>query len=262
LDLIKDKIDMKFYDSWIAWYIKDQALFNNTIGKYVSTLKTFLHWATEREYNTKAVFMKFKVPKDDADIVYLSENELMSLYAFDFSKNKRLEQVRDTFCFGCFTGLRYSDIANLKEENIKEDSIRINIQKTRDKMVIPLNDFSSELLARYDNKLPVISNQKTNIYLKEIGEQAGLDSSVIITRYRGAETIELKEPKYKFLSSHTARRTFVTLSLEKGMRAETVMSITGHKEYKTFKKYIKITNKVKLVEMQRVWNKEPELKAV
>ena len=75
-----------------------------------------------------------------------------------------------------------------------------------------------------------------------------------IVKYRGAEKVEFIEPKYKFIGTHTARRTFVTLSLEKGMRPETVMSITGHKDYNTFKKYIKLTDKVKLAEMNNIWS--------
>ena len=112
--------------------------------------------------------------------------------------------------------------------------------------------------------MPVISNQKTNEHLKELGKLEGIeiDEPIVLTKFRGTKEIQIKKPKYEFLSSHTARRTFVTLSLEKGMRPETVMSITGHKEYSTFKKYIKITNKVKLVELKRIWNNVPKLIAV
>ena len=92
---------------------------------------------------------------------------------------------------------------------------------------------------------------------------AEIDEPIILTKYRGAEEVKYEKSKWEFLSSHCGRRTFVTLSLEKGMRAETVMAITGHKSYKTFKKYIKITSKVKVVEMKQIWNKEKKvLKAV
>lgn len=73
-------------------------------------------------------------------------------------------------------------------------------------------------------------------------------------KYRGSERIENALPKHDIITTHTARRTFVPLSLEKGMRPETVMAITGHKDYKTFKKYIKITSKVKNVEMNQIWS--------
>lgn len=93
-----------------------------------------------------------------------------------------------------------------------------------------------------------------NYYLKDIAQECELNEIIRLTKYRGVQKVETIEPKYKLITTHTARRTFVTLSLEKGMRAETVMSITGHKDYHTFKKYIKLTDKVKMVEMNEIWN--------
>jgi len=259
-----EKIDMKFHENLLAYYITELKHLNSSIGKSITHLKTFLHWATERGYNTNTAFLKFKIFKTDADIIYLTEKELMRLYELDLGGNKRLEQVRDVFCFGCFTGLRYSDIFQLKKGNVKGEEIHFTTVKTNDKLIVPLNDYAKEILKKYDCSLPVISNQKTNAYLKEIGkmEDMELDEQIVLTKKRGGEDLEFIEPKYNFVSTHTARRTFVTLSLEKGMRPEVVMSITGHKDYKTFKKYIKLIPKVKLVEMKRVWHREPLLKAV
>jgi integrase len=101
----------------------------------------------------------------------------------------------------------------------------------------------------------IISNQKTKEYLKLIAKDAELNELVSVVNYSGARKIENFYPKRELVTTHIARRTFVTLALEKGIRPEVVMSITGHKDYKTFKKYIKITDKVKLVEMNRFWIK-------
>ena len=221
-----------------------------------------LNWATDRKYNTNFDYTKFKVISATADIVYLTEKELMKIYMLDLSNNKRLEQVRDAFCFGCFTGLRHSDFSSVKKANIKGEVIQMASFKTKDRLEVPLNDFSNAILKKYDYQIPSISNQKFNDYIKEIGKLAEVNEPVILTKYKGAEEVKFEKPKWQFLSSHCARRTFVTLSLEKGMRAETVMEITGHKNYYTFKRYIKITSKVKQVEMKQVWNKEAELKAV
>jgi integrase len=250
-----ETIDMIFYEKIMAYYIKDLGLLNNTTGKYISALKTFMHWATERKYNENLSFVKFKAINTCADIIYLTEDELMKIYELDLKKSKRLEQVRDAFCFGCFTGLRHSDISAVKKANIKGENIIMTSFKTREQIEVPLNDFSKDILKKHDFKLPIISNQKFNNYLKEIGKLADITDPIILTKYRGAEAVKYEKPKWEFLSSHCGRRTFVTLSLEKGMRAETVMSITGHKSYKTFKKYIKITSKVKVVEMKAVWKK-------
>lgn len=260
------RIDQNFYEKFILYLqqdvtkVKPIAHLNNTAGKYISSLKTFLKWATDQGLTTSGAFHRFKVFHDEADIIYLTWEELLHLYKFDFSKQLHLHQTREAFCFGCFTGLRYSDGARLTKENIKGDYLQLNTQKTRDRLTIPLNEYAKEILKRNNYQLTVTTNQDTNRNLKDIGEQAGLKDPVMIVKYRGTEEVRIAEPKYNLITTHTARRTFVTLSLEKGMRAETLMQITGHKSFKTLKKYIKITDKVKTLEMDRVWKQEPEKK--
>lgn len=254
-----ETIDITFFDKLLLFYMNEMGLLNNTIGKYISTLKTFLNWATERGYNSKHDFKRFKAFKEDADIVFLEYEELMRLFNMNLEEKPRLERVRDAFCLGCFTGLRFSDIKQLKPEDIKKDIIIIKSYKTKETLRIPLNQFALSIIEKYIKEpkfLHVISNQKMNDYIKELCELAEITEAITLTKFRGVERIETTKPKYQLVSTHTARRTFVTLSLEQGMRPEIVMQITGHKSYKVFKKYIKITDRVKDSEMKRVWDRE------
>jgi integrase len=146
----------------------------------------------------------------------------------------------------------------LRKEHITEHAILIKTYKTRSTVNVPLREEAKQIIKKYEDApgfLPVITNQKTNLYLKELCQKAKIDESITIVKYRGAQRIEVTEPKYRFISSHTARRTFVTLSLEAGVRPELVMSVTGHKSYKIFKKYIKLTDKVVKNEFHRAWDK-------
>jgi len=132
----------------------------------------------------------------------------------------------------------------------------VNTYKTRAVVKTPLRTEARAIINRHMGKpnfLPTITNQKSNAYLKELGKLAGIDEPTRNIQYRGSQRIETVKPKYEYLSTHTGRRTFVTLSLEAGARPEIVMEITGHKSYKTFKKYIKITERVVEKEMQRIW---------
>jgi len=255
-----EKIDFNFYELFTNYLLNDCKLVNNTIGTNISQLKNFLSWSTEMKYNSNLFFKdkKFKASQKASEIICLTNEELFRIYDLDLTKNKKLKNLRDSFCFGCFTGLRFSDISAIRKNNVFEDDLIIITQKTKEQIEVPLNEFALSILDRNDYKLPVVSNQKTNEYLKELGKLANLNESIKITKFRGAERIEIVEPKYNFISSHTARRTFVTLSLEKGMNAEEVMEITGHKNYKTFKKYIALTSKVKKIAMKRAWNRTPE----
>lgn len=260
-DLTFDRINLQFYESFTSYLINSKKLLNNSVGNYVKTVKSFMNFAHENEFCKNAQdFKKFKVFKEDAELIYMTEEEIMKLVYLKEGMTDKLRTVRDNFCFACFTGLRYSDISILKPENIKEDVLLIKTEKTRDFLQIPLNRFAKDILSRNGGSLPKLaSNQKTNDYLKELGELAGIDEMIHIVKYRGVEKVEFIEPKYKFICTHTARRTFVTLCLEKGMRPETVMSITGHKDYKTFKKYIKLTDKVKMLEMNKIWGTEMQI---
>ena len=136
----------------------------------------------------------------------------------------------------------------------------IRTQKTKDPLKIPLNSYSKAILQKYEGKPSQLSQQKFNAYVKELGQLCGIDEPTEIIKYVAGKRIEKTVPKYELLSSHTGRRTFITLSLEKGMRAETVMKISGHKDTKTLMRYVRITDKIKETEMLRIWNDAPLLK--
>jgi len=232
-ELTFDRINQQFYESFVSYMMQTHKSLNNTIGNYIKTIKAFINFCVDRGYcQANSEVSKFKVFREDGELIYLSEDELFRIINLELSSEK-LKVVRDNFCFACFTGLRYSDISKLKSENIKDNYLEIKTEKTRDFLRIPLNQHAKAILYKNNGMLPkLFSNQKMNDYLKELGELAEINESILIIKYRGIEKVEFLGPKYNFISSHTARRTFVTLSLEKGMRPETVMSITGHKDYK------------------------------
>ena len=139
--------------------------------------------------------------------------------------------------------------------------LNLKTEKTKDILSIPLNDYAMEIIDRHriDDKvhLPVIiTNQKMNEYLKELGELAKINEIIEQHRYSGNNKKTTTTEKYNLITTHTARRTFVTLALEKGFRPEVVKEMTRHKNYATFKRYIKITNQVKKEEMNRLWGKQ------
>jgi len=272
-------IKQDFYQKIQEYFVNDLKLLNNTNGNYIKTFKAFLNWCTDMGYNTNLVYKKFKVYKEDVEIVYLTENELLKLYKLEITSDllddlrkkskpdlvpnyltvEILSNVRDVFCFACFTGLRYSDIHNLQPDQIKQDHLIVRTEKTKDILTVPLINYARQILEKHSidsiNTLPhIICNQLMNDYVRIACNLAGINEMTRKASYRGSQKIEKLCPKYEVVSFHTARRTFVTLALEKGMRAEVVMQISGHKDYKTFKKYIKITDKVKMDELNRIWN--------
>jgi site-specific recombinase XerD len=258
INLTFDSFDLTFDERFKDFLINDLKLTNNTVAKHYKTLKVFLNWATEKGYNTSTEFNKLKAREIDGEIYFLDWDELMRLFYLEIESDK-LKRVRDLFCFGCFTGLRFSDIINLKQENINNDTIVVNTLKTGTKAIIPLNKYSRIIYDRYKsadkyNLFQSISNQKMNTYLKELGKLAEINTPVQIIRYSGAERIERLVPKYEVLTSHVARKTFITNAMIKGMTTEVIMDITTHSSYKAFKRYFKIVDEQKRSQMNQAFN--------
>ncbi len=263
-----DKIDYSFFQSFQNYLLsltktiegKEIPLLNNTtIAKQLSTVKTFLSYAKKEGISVSEKYRDFKIKKETLEVIALTNDEFEALYYLDLSGNKKLAQVRDVFCFACTTGLRYSDLAQLKREHIKADEIRLTVKKTKEPLSIPLTSFSKAILAKYEalhRPLPVISNQKLNDYVKELCKLAGITEPVEIVRFRGTKREAITYPKYELIGVHTGRKTFATLSLEKGMSAEEVMTITGHRDYQSFKRYVKVTEQRKKTVMLKAWGGE------
>lgn len=187
------------------------------------------------------------------EVVFLTKAELETLLTYDLTAEPRLARVRDMLVFACATGLRYSDFSRLTADNIHGDELRVQTQKTRDRLVIPLNAYSRAVLERYPTGFPKLSQQKFNDYVKELGQHCGFDTPVSVVEHRGGKQIQSWVAKYTQLSSHTGRRTFISQGLERGMPTAVMMTFTGHKDYATLSRYIKVEDQLKREQMEKAW---------
>lgn len=260
-DLTFESLDETKLTKYVSFLKDEEGLRNSSILKQVSFLKWFLRWSTRKGYCLNTAFETFK-PKlrsTTKKVIFLTWEELNQMRNCVIPENKQyLERVRDVFLFCCFTGLRYSDVFNLKRNDVREDYIEVTTVKTADRLVIELNDHSRSILLKYrdvrfeNNKvLPVISNQKMNEYLKELGELAGINEPITEIYYKGSERIEITMPKYALLGTHAGRRTFICNALALGIPAQVIMKWTGHSDYKAMRPYIDIADDVKANAMSK-----------
>ena len=234
---------------------------NSTTLKNFSFLRWFLTWATKKGYNSNMTFQHFrpKLKTVQKKIIFLTQEELKMVKNLKIpAKKNYLDRVRDVFLFQCFTGLRYSDVENLKRSDIRENFIEIITVKTSDSLVIELNDHSKALLNKYKDSqfdnykaLPVISNQRMNEYLRELMELAKIDEPVRETYYKGNQRYDEVFPKYALMSSHAGRRTFICNALSLGIPPQVVMKWTGHSDYSAMKPYIDIADQTKINAMEK-----------
>ena len=262
-----ERVNLDFYNDFIEFLTTYKRFAPNTIGKHIRTTKLFLNEATERGVNTKLDFKskRFKALTEKVETIYLTEDEIQHIYEFDF-KRKALEQTRDLFIIGCFTGLRFSDFSQLKQDNISSDEIRIKTQKTGDFIVIPLHPTVKKILAKYAHTLKglprPVSNQRMNDDLKEIGQQAGLNEKILMNKTKGGLRVQQTVFKYELITTHTARRSFATNLYLQGFPAISIMKITGHKTEKAFMSYIRISQEENSKLLQMHWSKNTKLKVI
>ena len=205
-----------------------------------------MNYANDKGYtsNKEHTSRKFQTIEETAETIYLTDNELSTLYNLDLSKNKKLDRVRDLFIIGCYTGLRFSDLSQIRPENFIKNGTQLKIKtvKTGETVVIPIHWAIKEILNKYNGQIPrSVSNQKMNEYLKDLGGKAELNDKIILNKTQGGERISQTKNKCQLITVHTARRSFATNMFLAGVPTISIMKITGHITERAFMKYIKIS---------------------
>ena len=241
-----DSINMDFYEHFVNYLTYDKNFAKNTIGGHIKEIKVFMDYCNDKGYTTNQGHRhrKFKKIEETAETIYLNDKELETLYNKDLSKFPKLCRIRDVFIIGCYTGLRFSDLSQVTPDKIINNGTQLKIKtiKTGETVIIPLHWTIREILNKYDGKLPrVISNQKFNEYLKQLGEKAKIKESVTLTKTKGGLSFESTFKKWELITVHTARRSFSTNMFLADVPTISIMKITGHRTERAFMKYIKVT---------------------
>jgi site-specific recombinase XerD len=209
---------------------------NNSAVKYIKNFQKIINICIDNEWISKNPFTGYKSKIVSVDVRFLTDTELKRIQGKKFI-SERLKVVRDIFVFCCYTGLAYIDVKNLTKHNITKGIdgglwIKIKRTKTNVEASIPILKDAHEILDKYENDpkcinemtvLPVLSNQKMNEYLKEIGDLCEIDFDITF---------------------HTARHTFATtVTLNNGVPLETVSMMLGHKNIRMTQHYAKIQDR-------------------
>lgn len=225
---------------------------DNTLNRHIIFLFTFLNWAKETFIHVNLTKIKNPVKDFDTDDVHLTNEEIKLLEKIKLPRPS-LEKARDLFLIGVYSGQRFSDYSVFEKSDLHGDLIIKKSEKTERDSFIPLHNKLRILLEKYNWELPKISGQKFNPHIKEICRIAGINSLVKKTNYIGNKKEVNYIEKYDMISSHTARRTFITLSSEKGMPDHIIMKVTGIKDPKTLLKYKKTNQKTISDFVKKAW---------
>lgn len=263
-DKIKTKlkhtdINLEFHKKYTSYLKLDCNYSNTLIEKYISQIKGFVKEAKIKGYETNIEIdsKKFSFQRDETIDTYLNLVEINKIYNLDLKDNEKLDKARDLLILGVWTGLRISDLKRINSFDITENRIRIiETEKTKSFIEIPIHPQLKSILIKRNNVFPEISEQKFNLYLKELCEKAGIDETTLGS-IKNPETNRKEKgyyPKYKLISSHTCRRSFVSNHYGK-ISDTTIMAITSHKSHAQFMKYVKTTLKEHAEKLEEFWNK-------
>ncbi len=269
-----EAFDIDFLFSFKKYLVNEKKLGDNTVTKYIKTAKTFIQYYVNKGLIKPINFTEIKSTEKQGEIYIIDLKQLMELQNYKL-KNKRLEQCRDIFCFQCWTGQRYSDIEAIKSNDLKSNDKGeiiwdLNTIKTGDSIKVPITEYAKKILKKYKNlttPLPVISNQKQNEYLKELGKLvssdtgdqkriAGFDSETKVVEYYDGVRKESYVPFYEVLTTHVARKSYITNSLILGVLERVVKEISGHKSEKDFRRYINLANSFKDEKIRNAYSKK------
>ncbi len=227
-----------------------KGLADNTVGTCIKNIKVFLSHLEKRGYPIPVKLSDLKVVRLDTPIYFLTEEELNTLEDFNFN-DSRLEKVRDTFVFNCYTGLRYSDLERLSSNHIVDGVIEMRAYKNQKDIYVPLTPKSERILKKYNYELPLISEQKYNQYIKEACKLSGITKHVEVIKTKSGNKTYTSVPKWQVITSHIAIKTFISLCGVKGISPKIVSEITGKSVEVILKHYYGIDKETIKSQMRR-----------
>ncbi len=220
--------------------MNDKGYSKNYQGAIISKLKSVLSEGYKMKLHRSEEYHKFRRYTEQPDTVYLTEDEVDRLWKLDL-KDDMERRVRDLFLIGVYTAARFSDYSRLSEKNISKGYITFTQQKTSDSVIIPLAPRVAAILKRNGGCAPKLNQIVFNREIKVVCLKAGINGKTQVTRSKGARHVTTTVPKWKLVSSHTARRTGATLLHKTGIPVQSLMLITGHRSIQSLMHYLRLT---------------------
>lgn len=218
-------------------YMRDKKIGNISINKNHSLFNMYIKIAINKELIQKSPYDLFTPPKGrNNDPVFLTIEEVERIKNLS-GLNEKLERTRDLFVFQCYTGMAYVDMQAFSKNDIQilnaQEIIRSSRTKTDESFILLFLPDAKKIAEKYNYNLPKISNQKYNDYLKLLIAHPGININ-------------------KKVTSHTARHTFATYLLNKGISLETVSKTLGHSSIKQTQLYARILSKKVIDDMKKL----------
>ncbi len=268
ISLSLDNMNIEFlsaFQTYLNGLQDDDEMSDSTKEKYIAGLKTFIGFYQKKKLIPYYDLSEVVAQSTEGEIYVLPLQRLIELQNKKFKTN-RLNTVRDQFCFMCWTGQRFGDYKAMRKEDFATNEFDKKVWRLSQEKIahgnllsIPIIEYADEILKRYKGgslPIPEITNQKFNLALKDMGREAKFNFEVKrIKYYNGKARIETL-PFYEVLTAHVARKTYITNSLILGVPERVVKEISGHKDERSFRRYIKLADSYKSAVVQEAYSKK------
>ena len=208
--------------------------------KTVSQLKTVMNEGRKLKYHTNLDFQDFKARREDPETVYLTKDEVDLLWDYE-PQHELARKARDLFLLGVYTCARFSDYSRLSLDMVRDGVVRFTQVKTTGSVLIPASPRLIAILKRNGGVAPHLAQQHLNEWIKRVCKAVGIYGRVDVTLNTGTRRKTEIKHKYELVTSHTARRTGITLLYMTGVPLHQVMLISGHKDEDSIRHYLRLT---------------------
>ena len=195
--------------------------------------------------------------KEIKQVITLTKDELKyTVDQFEVETNIRYRKTLSMFLFSCFTSLRFSDLEQIHRDNknikidLEKKVINLTIKKTGVNINLKLNDFLIKILEEFDYSLNHYQIAQYILNIREVFKNysekvPSLKEDILKKKKLSVGSITSTKKKYQWLSSHSARRTFISIHIGLGTNFIDIMNLTGHTDIKLLNEYLDLYNKEK-----------------
>ncbi len=240
-------------------------IMDDTVYKYIINIKIFLSWALKRGYPVIPGYDEWPLIQREYPPISLTMAELKAVETVEINSQsvvdklgidkcylpkkagiiaEALDNARDYIAMECRTAQRIGDLLSFDPKDVTNLQWTFTQNKgsrlKAKQVTVPFKGYCAPaywILQKHNFQLPQISNQKLNDNIKPVCKMAGIDQIISIERWAGNKKITISGPKYEFISTHTGRKTFITLGLQLGVPHKIIMELAGITSYRTLKKY-------------------------
>ncbi len=243
-----------FWEYFIS-FCQSRNLKLSTIETMCNQLRSILNWAVKYNAKVSPTYGEFRIPKAANQEISLSADEISRITYFDidrFYANRRsdfrttMHRVRDMFVLSCNLFQRYSDMVRIEPTCFDRNIFRITQQKTGTLAQVNIDRYSInskvtyKILEKYDYYAPYkASIGNYNYYLHQLMRDIGLDDLVQVTDRRDDKLIVKNVPKWKLITSHTSRRSAITINVIRGKNIHALRRCSGHCDLRIFDRYVR-----------------------